>query len=32
MNGVQVVDLLLDRKFNDGNSLFIPKKSDKSIS
>lgn len=25
MNGVQVVDLILDRKFNDGNSLFIPK-------
>jgi all-trans-retinol 13,14-reductase len=24
MNGVQVVDLLLDRKFNGGNSLFIP--------
>lgn len=24
MNGVQVVDLLLDRKFNDGNSLFAP--------
>ncbi len=24
MNGVQVVDLLLDRKFNNGNSLFIP--------
>jgi hypothetical protein len=27
MNGVQVVDLILDRKFNDGNSLFIPPKS-----
>ncbi|MBE0675761.1 MAG: NAD(P)/FAD-dependent oxidoreductase [Bacteroidales bacterium] len=27
MNGVQVVDMILDRKFNDGNSLFIPKKS-----
>ena len=27
MNGVQVVDLLLDRKFNNGNSLFIPDKS-----
>lgn len=26
MNGVQVVDMILDRKFNDGNSLFIPKK------
>ncbi len=26
MNGVQVVDLLLDRKFNHGNSLFIPDK------
>lgn len=24
MNGVQVVDLLLDRKFNNGNSLFAP--------
>jgi phytoene desaturase len=24
MNGVQVVDLLLDRKFNNGNSLFTP--------
>ena len=24
MNGVQVVDLLLDRKFNNGNSLFSP--------
>jgi len=24
MNGVQVVDLLVDRKFNDGNSLFAP--------
>jgi all-trans-retinol 13,14-reductase len=24
MNGVQVVDLLLNRKFNNGNSLFIP--------
>jgi len=24
MNGVQVVDLLLDRKFNKGNSLFAP--------
>lgn len=23
MNGVQVVDLLLDRKFNNGNSLFV---------
>jgi phytoene dehydrogenase-like protein len=29
MNGVQVVDLMLDRKFNNGNSLFIPKKSAK---
>ncbi len=26
MNGVQVVDLLLDRKFNNGNSLFAPNK------
>jgi phytoene dehydrogenase-like protein len=26
MNGVQMVDLLLDRKFNDGNSLFTAKK------
>ena len=26
MNGVQVVDLLLNRKFNDGNSLFVPVK------
>jgi prolycopene isomerase len=26
MNGVQMVDMLLDRKFNDGNSLFSPKK------
>ncbi|MFZ5941528.1 MAG: phytoene desaturase family protein [Bacteroidota bacterium] len=25
MNGVQMVDLLLDRTFNDGNSLFTPK-------
>ncbi len=25
MNGVQMVDLLLDRKFNDGNSLFTAK-------
>jgi len=25
MNGVQVVDLLLNRAFNDGNSLFTPK-------
>ena len=24
MNGVQVVDLLVDRKFNGGNSLFAP--------
>lgn len=24
MNGVQVVDILLDRKFNNGNSLFAP--------
>ena len=24
MNGVQVVDLILDRKFNNGNSLFAP--------
>jgi len=24
MNGVQVVDMLLDRKFNNGNSLFAP--------
>jgi all-trans-retinol 13,14-reductase len=28
MNGVQVVDLLLDRKFNHGNSLFIPDKTE----
>jgi len=27
MNGVQVVDLLVDRKFNNGNSLFAPIKS-----
>ncbi|MBE9467923.1 MAG: NAD(P)/FAD-dependent oxidoreductase [Bacteroidetes bacterium] len=26
MNGVQMVDMLLNRKFNDGNSLFSPKK------
>ncbi len=26
MNGVQMVDMLLDRKFNDGNSLFNPRK------
>jgi phytoene dehydrogenase-like protein len=26
MGGAQVVDLLLDRKFNNGNSLFIPDK------
>jgi hypothetical protein len=26
MGAVQVVDLLLDRKFNNGNSLFIPPK------
>ena len=26
MNGVQMVDMLLERKFNDGNSLFNPKK------
>lgn len=26
MNGVQMVDMLLDRKFNDGNSLFNPQK------
>jgi all-trans-retinol 13,14-reductase len=32
MNGVQVVDLMLNRKFNKGNSLFIPEKSDKPIS
>jgi len=25
MNGVQMVDMLLDRKFNDGNSLFNPR-------
>jgi len=25
MNGVQVVDLILDRAFNDGNSLFNPR-------
>ena len=25
MNGIQVVDLMLDRAFNDGNSLFTPK-------
>ena len=25
MNGVQVVDLILNRKFNNGNSLFAPK-------
>jgi phytoene dehydrogenase-like protein len=32
MNGVQVVDLILDRKFNKGNSLFIPDKVGKSMS
>jgi len=26
MNGVQVVDLMLNRKFNNGNSLFVPGK------
>jgi len=26
MNGVQMADMLLDRKFNDGNSLFNPRK------
>ncbi len=26
MNGVQVVDLMLDRAFNDGNSLFSPRR------
>ena len=26
MNGVQMVDMLLERKFNDGNSLFNPRK------
>jgi len=25
MNGVQMVDMLLDRNFNDGNYLFSPK-------
>ncbi|MCX6329782.1 MAG: NAD(P)/FAD-dependent oxidoreductase, partial [Bacteroidia bacterium] len=32
MGGVQVVDLLLDRKFNDGNSLFVPAKTGKAVS
>jgi len=32
MNGVQVVDLILDRKFNNGNSLFIPEKQVKIMS
>ena len=32
MGGVQVVDLILDRKFNNGNSLFIPPKSVKIVS
>jgi hypothetical protein len=32
MNGVQVVDLILERKFNNGNSLFIPEKSVKAMS
>lgn len=31
MNGVQVVDLILERKFNNGNSLFIPEKSVKAM-
>ena len=26
MNGIQVVDMMLDRAFNDGNSLFNPRK------
>jgi prolycopene isomerase len=30
MNGVQVVDLILNRKFNNGNSLFIPVRSARS--
>jgi len=30
MNGVQVVDLILNRKFNNGNSLFIPDRSTRS--
>jgi hypothetical protein len=25
MNGVQMVDMLLDRQFNNGDSLFNPK-------
>ena len=29
MGGVQVVDLILERKFNNGNSLFIPPKAGK---
>lgn len=32
MGAVQVVDLLLDRKFNDGNSLFVPARSVKAKS
>jgi all-trans-retinol 13,14-reductase len=32
MNGVQVVDLLLDRKFNKGNSLFMPNMPIKAVS
>lgn len=32
MGGVQVVDLILDRKFNNGNSLFIPEKTIKETS
>jgi len=32
MGGVQVVDLILDRKFNNGNSLFIPPESVKTKS
>jgi all-trans-retinol 13,14-reductase len=32
MGGVQVVDLILGRKFNNGNSLFIPPKSAKTNS
>jgi len=32
MGGVQVVDLILDRKFNNGNSLFIPEKAAKKSS
>jgi len=32
MGGVQVVDLILDRKFNNGNSLFFPEKAVKASS